>query len=77
MSPSLSSRRRAPRWVRDSPSATLHAIAWRFLNLQTSQDLTERQEWLWNVLVDELEFRAATARPAWQACRCALCRPPF
>jgi len=70
-------RRRSPRWVRESSSATLHAIAHRFLNMQTTADLTERQEWLWEALISELEHRHRNARPAWQRCQCGLCRPPF
>jgi hypothetical protein len=66
-----------PRWVRLARSEELHAIAWRFLHLQEHQDLTERQEWLWHALIDELERRWRRTRPAWQRCNCALCRPPF
>lgn len=77
MAPHSPPRRRPPRWVRDASGDTLHAIAFRFLNLQTTADLTERQEWLWQILVDELERRAAKTRPAWQRCRCGLCTPPF
>jgi len=66
-----------PRWVRQASSAELHAIAMRFLSLQTTQDLSERQEWLWSALIDELERRWRRTRPAWQRCACSLCRPPF
>lgn len=77
MAPHSPPRRRSPRWVRESSSETLHAIAHRFLNMQESVDLTERQEWLWNALVSELEYRWRTTRPSWQRCACGLCRPPF
>ena len=70
-------RSAVPRWVRESPSTELHAIATRFLNSQESVDLTERQEWLWSRLVAELEWRWLHTRPVWQRCPCGLCRPPF
>lgn len=77
MNPHSPPRRRSPRWVRDLDSDTLHAIATRFLSLQTTADLSERQEWLWTALISELEYRRARTSPAWRKCNCALCVAPF
>lgn len=70
-------RRRSPLWVRRMSSEDLHAVAHRFLSLQTTADLTERQEWLWGALISELEYRWRRTRPTWRRCNCGLCRPPF
>lgn len=77
MPPHSPPRRRSPRWVRELSLAEAHAIAYSFLNAQTTTDLTERQEWLWDALVSELEYRWRNTRPSWQRCNCGLCRPPF
>jgi len=70
-------RRSSPAWVRQASSEELHAIAFAFLNQQTTADLSERQEWLWTRLIDELEWRWHHTRPSTQRCYCGLCRPPF
>lgn len=70
-------RRRSPLWVRQLPSRTLHGIAGRFQRQRASADLTAAQEWLWDALISELEYRHRTTRPAWQRCSCALCVAPF
>ena len=77
MNPHSPPRKHRPRWVRDASSETLHAICHAFLKAQTSADLSERQEWLWNKLIDELEHRWRSTRPSWRRCNCPLCRPPF
>lgn len=70
-------RRRSPGWVRDMSSRELHAIAERFNRLRPSQDLSERQEWFYDAIVSELEYRRRVARPSWSACACYLCLGPF
>jgi hypothetical protein len=70
-------RRRSPGWVRAYHSRGLHALAFRLMDLRRSADLSERQEWLWDAVISELEYRRRThPRPAW-ACACQLCVPPF
>lgn len=70
-------RRRSPLWVRSLSSADLHAIAGRFARQRRCVDLTDRQEWLWDACVSELEYRQRTTSPSWQRCSCHLCIPPF
>lgn len=76
-------RRREPRprgiplWVRETSSEQLHGIAGRMLQLQRAYDLSPAQEWLWDHLIAELEWRSRTTRPGWRRCSCALCIPPF
>lgn len=70
-------RRRSPAWVRALSLRELHAIAMRFDRDRQGQDLTEAQEWLYDALVSELEYRRRQARPTWSACSCWLCFSPF
>lgn len=77
MAPHSPPRSAVPRWVREASTEELHAIAFAFLNQQTTADLSERQEWLWERLISELEHRWRHTRPSWQRCTCGLCRPPF
>jgi hypothetical protein len=44
---------------------------------RTSADLTEHQEWLYDAIISELEYRRRNTRPVWRACACFLCVPPF
>jgi hypothetical protein len=70
-------RRRSPGWVRAYNSKALHGLAFKLMNLRTSEDLSDAQEWLWDAVISELEYRRRThPRPAW-ACACMLCIPPF
>jgi hypothetical protein len=52
-------------------------MAQRFNNERLSADLTERQEWLYDSLISELEHRRRNAKPGWTACSCYLCTDPF
>jgi hypothetical protein len=70
-------RRRSPGWVRASDSNRLHGIATSLLKGQETEDLSDRQEWLWNAIISELEWRWHRKRPVWQRCSCYLCVPPF
>jgi hypothetical protein len=70
-------RRRSPRWIRDCDSARLHSIAHSLLSGQEEADLSERQEWLWNAVISELEWRWHKKRPVYLRCSCYLCIPPF
>ena len=70
-------RRRSPGWVREMSSRELHAVAERFNRQRTTQDLTERQEWFYDAIISELEYRRRRARPTWSACACYLCIGPF
>jgi len=55
----------------------LHGLAGRFARDRRSVDLSAAQEWLWDALISELEYRRRTTRPSWQRCSCELCVPPF
>lgn len=69
--------RRGPVWVRESSSNALHGIAARFDRDRRTADLSEAQEWLFDRVVEELEYRRREARPSWKACSCQFCIPPF
>lgn len=77
MDPDRPERRRSPQWVRQMTDRELHQIGFRFNFERQSADLTERQEWLWDAVVSELEYRRRTTRPTWKACACELCFSPF
>lgn len=70
-------RRRTPGWVREMTSQDLHAIATRFNHQRTKEDLSDKQEWFYDAIVSELEYRRRHARPSWSACSCYLCFGPF
>jgi hypothetical protein len=55
----------------------LHAIATRFNHQRVSEDLSDRQEWLYDAVISELEYRRRVTRPFWKACACYLCVGPF
>jgi hypothetical protein len=77
MQPALPARRRSPSWVRETASPALHSIVARFNRDRASADLTDAQEWLWDACISELEYRRRHCRPAWKACACQYCLPPF
>jgi len=70
-------RRRSPAWVRAMSSNELHGIAGSFARERQSADLSDAQEWLWDAVISELEYRRRQARPTWSACSCWFCFGPF
>jgi len=70
-------RRRSPQWVRAMTDRELHQIGFRFQHERLESGLTERQEWMWDALISELEYRRRRTRPTWRACACELCFSPF
>jgi len=70
-------RRRSPLWVRQLTSQKVHGIATKLQHEQRQHDLSERQEWLWDCLISELEYRARREPRWWLRCSCELCAPPF
>jgi len=60
------------------PTEKVHAVAFK-LNQAFLDDIqTEKQAWLWTVLVNELEWRwHHPSRHPFTRCHCDLCRPPF
>lgn len=76
-SPGTPARRRSPGWVRALGDRQLHGVAMHLLNEQTQADLSERQEWLWDALMSELEYRRRQTKPWWRRCSCELCVGPF
>lgn len=70
-------RRTAPQYVRCMTSRELHGIAGRFQREQMLYDLSERQWWLWEQVLNELEYRWTATRPVWRRCSCLFCVPPF
>jgi len=66
-------------YIADWSSRTLHAVAMLFNRERAERDLSERQEWLYDRIVEELEWRwleDIRVRP-WAACSCLLCFSPF
>ncbi len=70
-------RRRSPGWVREMSDRELHQIGFRFAHERQEVDLSDAQEWLWDAIISELEYRRRRARPAYTACACELCFSPF
>lgn len=77
MDPLQPKRRRAPLWVREMPSNSLHGLALRLMRDAETRDLTDNQEWLWSACISELEYRWRNAPKGEQRCACYLCIPPF
>jgi hypothetical protein len=72
-------RRRSPSWVREWSSEDIHKVALRFHHERMTEGLTERQEWLWDALISELEyrFREGMRSSRYPVCSCWLCFGPF
>lgn len=70
-------RRRSPGWVRAYSSPALHGLALRLMNLRRGENLSDAQEWLWDAVISELEYRRRRALGTVKACSCMLCVPPF
>lgn len=52
----------------------LHGTALRLRSERIEGGLTAAQEWLWDALVSELEYRWRAHRTAWlNRCHCDLC----
>lgn len=62
--------------IRNAHSDTLHGIAGSLRRRQYETDLSEAQDWLWSVVVAELERRHLALRPGLR-CWCDLCVQPF
>ena len=71
------SRRRSPLWIRETPGSELHAIVGSFDRRRVSEDLSRKQEWLYDAVISELEYRRRNTRPIWSCCSCRYCVPPF
>lgn len=69
-------RRTAPSWVQEATSPALHGIAGRFLRLRAVEGLSERQEWLWDQVIGDLEWRYFDELRPLLRCSCSLCTPP-
>jgi hypothetical protein len=63
--------------VRSMSSRELHGIAMSFDNKRQTMDLSARQEWLYDVVVDELERRHKATRHILERCWCRYCCNPF
>lgn len=66
-------RRKSPLWVRESTHRELHGIAGRLVLEQHHHELSRGQEWLWEAVVSELEWRFLHPGPQWEWCCCSLC----
>jgi hypothetical protein len=70
-------RRRSPQWVRDMADRELHAVAFRLQHERKEAGLSDAQEWLFDALISELEFRRRRALWPDRKCSCELCIGPF
>jgi len=75
--PREATRRRSPAWVRAMTSRELHGVAGHLNAERLSADLSDRQEWLWDAVVSELEYRRRRATWPVRSCTCYLCLGPF
>jgi hypothetical protein len=68
-------RRRAPAWVRQWTSHDLHATAGKLMKQRAVQDLSVRQEWLYDCLLNELVWRRHAAQRDHERhwCACWMC----
>jgi len=69
--------RRSPLWVRECDDRELHQIAFRLQHEREVDVLSDAQEWLFDALVSELEYRRSNARWPERRCSCSLCFGPF
>lgn len=66
--------------MREWSDRELHAVGMRFNIDRKTEDLSLEQEWLYDAIVSELEYRRRRAIRAhrWQEqCSCFLCLGPF
>lgn len=72
-------RRRSPLWVRELSDRACHGIAMKLRVESQALDLSPQQEWLWEALISELEYRRRVAmrRRFGSPCTCELCLGPF
>jgi hypothetical protein len=69
-------RRRSPAFVRQMTSEALHGICGKLTHDQVTEDLSERQEWLWEAVLSELAYRNRRRGPGTR-CTCQWCWGPF
>lgn len=72
----MDTRRRAPGWVREMTSLSLHRLGGRLINDARIRDLSSRQEAVWAAVVSELEYRNRR-RIIKDRCTCLICVGPF
>jgi hypothetical protein len=77
MDPDQTSRRRSPQWVRELTDREVHGIAFNLRNTQAQEDLSDAQEWLWDALMSELQWRRRHTDWPHHRCSCELCFEPF
>lgn len=70
-------RRRAPAWVRAYSDRSLHGLGIRLQRDMRHIDISAGQQWLFDAVVSELEYRHRRTRPTARRCSCELCVPPF
>lgn len=71
-------RRRAPYWVRAFSDTALHGLAGKLCREEQHGDPSERQVWLLDVAMNELEYRARRdRRHGITPCACRFCCEPF
>lgn len=77
--PRAVARRRSPTYVRSWSLRDLHAVAMSFDRERRHHDLSDRQEWLFDGIISELEYRRRWGIRHHQrsVCSCWLCFGPF
>lgn len=69
--------RHAPLWVQDLDIRQVHAIAFKLNAERTTAELSDAQEWLFDLLVDDLDYRRRNTTWPERRCSCSLCWNPF
>lgn len=70
-------RRRSPGWIRSMDRPQLHSMAVKLGRLRNTTGISARQEWLWDALISELEYRHLHEPDVGARCCCELCWVPY
>lgn len=70
-------RRTAPGWVRSMDQVSLHGLAGKLRREWWAGEASQRQDWLLEQVLAELEWRSARPGRGFRRCVCELCMPPF
>lgn len=70
-------RRKSPQYVREMTRAQLHGTAMKFQRQRQNDGLSASQEWLWDAIISELEWRHLHQLDGQERCFCELCWVPY
>jgi len=64
-------------WVREMDSRTVHKLAYRLWRLWSHEGISDKEEWLLEACISELEYRQRNRQQGWRLCGCQFCCTPF